>query len=77
MEHCTRDGKAKILKECDMPLTAVGCVDTVVTELCIMDICDGKMVVKAMAPGITKEYLQEKTEAELTFAEEISLMEEV
>ena len=77
MEHCTRDGKAKVLNHCDMPLTAVECVDTVVTELCIMDIHDGEIVVKAMAPGITKEYLQEKTEAELIFAEEIGIMEEV
>lgn len=42
-----------------------------------MDICDGKNVVKAMASGITKEYLKEKSEAKLTFSEEVCLMEGV
>lgn len=74
MEHCSKDGAPKLMKKCTMPLTAVNCVDTVVTDLCVIQCGDGKMTVTAMAPGVTKEELQAKTEAPLTFAEDIQLM---
>ena len=71
MEHCTKKGEPKILKKCTMPLTAINCVDVVVTELCILEWKKGIFTVVAMAPGITKEELQAKTEAELIFAQNI------
>ena len=74
MEHCSKDGEPKLLKKCTMPLTAIGCVSTIVTELCIIDVKNGKFVVRAMAPGVTKEELSDKTEAELIFADEITEM---
>lgn len=75
MEHCTKAGEPKILKKCTMPLTAVKCVDIIVTELCIIECREGQLIVKAMAPGMTKESLQAKTEAELIFAEDIKVMD--
>ena len=74
LEHCTKKGEPKILKKCTMPLTAVNCVTDIVTEMCVIECTDGKLLVKKMAPGITKEELQAKTEAELTFADTIEEM---
>ena len=74
MEHCTRKGEPKLLKKCTMPLTAIHCVDVIVTELCTIHLTESGFLVTAMAPGVTKEELQNKTEAELTFAEEIEIM---
>ena len=77
MEHCAKDGKHKLLENCDMPLTAVNCVDTVVTDLCIIEISDNKMVVTAMAEEVTREELQEKTGVKLVFADEVAVMKGV
>lgn len=74
MEHCTKEGNAKILNQCTMPLTAVKCVDVVVTELCVLECIDGHLTVKAIAPGVTREELQAKTEAKLDFGENVKLM---
>jgi len=74
MEHCSKDGSPKVMKKCDMPLTALKCVNTVVTELCVIQIAEGKMTVTAMAPDITKEDLQSRTDATLHFVEDISTM---
>lgn len=75
MEHCTKDGAPKILKKCTFPLTAVSCVNVLITELCIIEFIEGKMTVVAMAPGVTKEELQAKTEATLHFTEVIDEMD--
>lgn len=75
MEHCTKSGEMRILDECTMPLTAKGCVNTLVTELCIIDFEERGPVVKAMAPGLTRKELQERTGTKLVFAEEIKQME--
>lgn len=77
MEHCTRDGKTKILEQCEMPLTAIECVDFVVTELCIIEIKDKRLTVTAMAQGVTREELQAKTGVALDFAENVKTMEAV
>lgn len=75
MEHCSKAGEPKILKKCTFPLTALGCVSVIVTDLAIIEFKDGKMVVTAMNPNITKEELQAKTEATLTFADQIDVMD--
>lgn len=74
MEHVTKTGEAKFVKKCTMPLTALACVDTLVTDLCMVDFTGGQPVVWAMAPGLTKEDLLRVTEAEISFAEEIQVM---
>lgn len=74
MEHCTKDGKPKILSKCTMPLTAIKCVNIIVTELCIIECIDNQLVVKAIIPGVSKEELQKKTEAKLCFSDELGVM---
>lgn len=74
MEHCARDGLPKLLKRCTMPLTAVKCVSAVVTELCVLERIEGRFVVKAMAPGVDKKTITDRTEMELAFPDVISEM---
>src|SRR5437899_6561222 len=65
MEHTTRDGGHKILKSGTLPLTGVGVVDTIVTELAVIDVTPGGLVLKEIAPDTTAEQVQKVTEATL------------
>ncbi len=61
----TRSGKAKIVKQCSYPLTGKGVVNTIYTDLAIIDVKDRKLYVRETAPGVTFEYLQKNTDAKL------------
>lgn len=63
MEHVTREGDAKIIKECVFPLTGIKCVDKIITDLAIFDFKDGALHLIEMAPGVTLEEIKAKTEA--------------
>jgi len=67
MEHTNKSGEAKILRECELPLTGVRCVDMVITDLCVleMDPERRRFRLTELAPGVTVEEVLEKTEAEL------------
>jgi acetate CoA/acetoacetate CoA-transferase beta subunit len=75
MEHCTKSGKPKVMQKCTMPLTAVGCVSAVVTELAVMEFIDGQLVVTAMNPHISREELIAKTQAHIAFSENVEEMD--
>ncbi|MDR2301408.1 MAG: 3-oxoacid CoA-transferase subunit B [Deltaproteobacteria bacterium] len=75
MEHCSKNNEFKVLTKCSMPLTAIQCVNVIVTELCILECKSGRLIVKAMAPGLKKEELESKTEAKLVFPDIIPEME--
>ena len=64
MEH-TSKGKAKILKQCSLPLTAVGCVDTIVTELGFFKVTPEGIVIEEINPEVTLDEVQSLTDAEL------------
>ena len=74
MEHCTREGAPKIVKECTLPYTGRGCVDHIVTELCVIDVTKEGLLLRELAPGHTLEEVQAKTEAELSLAEDLREM---
>jgi len=65
MEHTTKDGTSKIVKKCSYPLTAIGATKRVYTNLAVLDITEKGFVVRDMAPGLTWENLQARTDAPL------------
>lgn len=64
-QHTTRDGEPKLLSACTYPLTGRGVVDRVYTDLAVIGITPEGMVVHELAPGISLEYVQERTAAPL------------
>ena len=67
MEHVTKKGAAKILKECTLPLTGARCIDMIITDLCVlvMDEEKRRFRLTELAPGVTVDEVLEKTKAEI------------
>jgi 3-oxoadipate CoA-transferase beta subunit len=65
MEHTTKDGRPRLVRRCTYPLTALGAVSRVYTNLAVLDITEAGFVVREMVPGMTLEALQALTEANL------------
>jgi len=61
MEHQTKAGESKIVERCTYPLTGVGCVSRVYTDLAVIDIANEGLIVRDMAPGLTLDELQSIT----------------
>lgn len=74
MEH-TAKGRAKILKECTLPLTAKGQVNLIITEMAVLEVTDKGLVLKELGPEATIEEIVEATEAQLIIPENIARME--
>ena len=71
-EHNAKDGTAKIVTECTLPLTGLSCVDRIISDLAVFDLdrVDGvrRLTLTRLAPGVTVEEIREKTEAEFDVA---------
>lgn len=65
MEHVTKKGDRKILRECSLPLTGVACVDRIITDYCVLDVTDEGLELVELAPGVTVDQVQEITEPKL------------
>lgn len=63
MEHCAKDGSHKILERCSLPLTAVGKVHRIITELCVFDIQNKQLILTEIAPDETLESIAANTGA--------------
>jgi acetate CoA/acetoacetate CoA-transferase beta subunit len=73
MEH-TAKGAPKILKKCNLPLTAAKEVDLIVTEMAVMAVTPQGLVLTETAPGVTVDQVREATEAEFTVAKDLKTM---
>ncbi len=66
MQHVNREGKSKLLKKCSLPLTGVGCVKKIVTELAVLEVLpEGGFKLLETAPGVTVEDVKNATEGKL------------
>ena len=74
MEHTVK-GNYKILKDCNLPLTAAGEVDLIITEMGVMEVTEKGLVLTEINPEYTVEQVQEATEAKLTIAEDLIKIE--
>ena len=64
MDHNAKDGSPKLLKQCDLPLTGAGVVDTVITDLGLFEIKGDQLYLAELAPDTTLDEIRERTEAE-------------
>jgi len=74
MMHTNKRGESKILKECSLPLTGVGCVKKIVTNLAVLEVRDNSFYLLERAPGVSVEEIQQATEGNLIIDGEIPEM---
>ena len=74
MEH-TSKGKPKILKQCNLPLTAMCEVDLIITEMAVIEVTSDGLLLKEIAQGLTVEDVQNATEANLKIAQDLKTIE--
>jgi 3-oxoacid CoA-transferase subunit B len=75
MEHTSRDGAPKIMQRCTLPLTGVGVVDTIVTEMAYIRVTKEGLVLEEVAPGLTAAEVQRATDARLLVSDGLKPME--
>lgn len=75
MDHASKDGKPKLLKQCTLPITGRQCVKALCTDLAWIDITPEGLLVRELAPGVTLEAVQALTEPRLVAAPDLRTME--
>ena len=74
MEHTTKDGAPKIVKQCTYPLTGLACVDTIITDLAVIDVKPEGLILREVARGWTPEEVQALTGTQLVVRQRIPEM---
>ena len=74
MQHTTRDGRPRIVEHCDYPLTAVACVDLIVTNLAVIEVAAEGLVLRELAPGVAVDLVEAATGAALVPAADLKEM---
>jgi 3-oxoacid CoA-transferase subunit B len=75
MDHCTKDGTPKILKQCSLPLTGKRCVNLIVTDLAVIEVTKDGLLLREIAPGLTVEELAKVTEPTLIISPDLKTIE--
>ena len=75
MMHTNREGESKLLKRCTLPLTGVGCVTKVVTDLAVLEVTDKGFKLQETAPGVSVEEVKKDTEGTLVVEGDIPEMD--
>lgn len=74
MMHTNKRGESKMLKSCTLPLTGVGCVKRIVTNMAVLDVTEDGFLLKERAPGVSVEEIQAATEGRLIVPDEVPEM---
>ncbi|MHB8637380.1 MAG: 3-oxoacid CoA-transferase subunit B [Fimbriimonadaceae bacterium] len=74
MEHTNKAGDSKVLMECRLPLTGKGCVDLIITDLCVFEASPDGLTLVELAPGVEEIEIVEKTEASYSVARDLKTM---
>lgn len=74
MTHASRSGESKLLSKCTLPLTGKACIKRVLTDLALIDIEDGKFILRERAPGVSVEEIIALTEGELVVPDSVPEM---
>lgn len=75
MTHVNKRGDHKLLSKCDLPLTGVGCIKKIVTDLAVLDVRDGAFHLLERAPGVSVDEIKEKTGGKLVVEGDIPEMQ--
>ncbi|MDD9927813.1 MAG: 3-oxoadipate CoA-transferase, partial [Rhodospirillaceae bacterium] len=70
MAHTTREGEARLVERCSYPLTAMGVVKRIYTDLAVVEVTPDGFLVREILDGLSRDELQAKTGAPLAFAED-------
>ncbi|MBM7506651.1 3-oxoacid CoA-transferase subunit B [Nocardioides salarius] len=71
MEHTARDGSAKLVRDCTLPLTGKGVVHRVITDLGVLDVTGSGFRLVELAPGVTEDEVRERTDADLEVSADV------
>ncbi|WP_139308779.1 3-oxoacid CoA-transferase subunit B [Pantoea sp. 1.19] len=74
MTHASKGGESKLLPACRLPLTGVGCIRQVITELAWLEIADGAFILRERAPGVSVAEIQAKTAGRLVIPDDVREM---
>jgi 3-oxoacid CoA-transferase subunit B len=74
MTHAAKDGASKLLTHCTLPLTGVGCIRRILTDLALLEIVDGAFVLREYAPGVSIDEIIARTAGPLVIAEDVCEM---
>ncbi len=75
MEHTAKNGSPKLLPECTLPLTGVACVHEIITDIAVIDVRDGGLVLRERAPGVSTDDIVKATAAKLTVPADVPEIE--
>lgn len=74
MQHTSKSGTPKILKQCTLPLTGYKVVDLIVTDMAVIEVTPDGLVLRETAPGVSSDQVKAATEAELRVADPVTTM---